>query len=68
MPAYFPAREKFYRCFVRRSAEHFFVPSVLHTDEAGFGRDNIINIHNQHQWTEENFKVYPLQTSAAVQH
>jgi hypothetical protein len=41
---------------LQRSAEHFFVPSVLHTDEAGFGRDNIINIHNQHQWTEENFQ------------
>jgi hypothetical protein len=27
---------------------------VLFTDEACFGRDGIINIHNQHQWAEEN--------------
>jgi hypothetical protein len=27
---------------------------VLFTDEANFGRDCIINIHNKNQWTEEN--------------
>jgi hypothetical protein len=27
---------------------------VLFTDEAHFGRDGIINIHNQHQWAGEN--------------
>jgi hypothetical protein len=54
MPADFPARENFHRCFLQRSADYFFVPSVLLTDEAHFGRDGIISIHNQHQWAEEN--------------
>jgi hypothetical protein len=34
--------------------EKFFVSSVVFTDEARFGRDGIIYIHNQHQWAEEN--------------
>jgi hypothetical protein len=54
MPADFPARENFSRCFVQRSAEHFFVLSLLFKNEARFSRDEIINIHNQHQWAEEN--------------
>jgi hypothetical protein len=37
-----------------RSAEPFCVSSVLFTDEARFGRDGTISIHNQHQWAEEN--------------
>jgi hypothetical protein len=41
-------------CFCSISAEHFFVSSVLFTDEAHFSRYAIINIHNQHQWEEEN--------------
>jgi hypothetical protein len=52
MPADFPAREIF--CHVRRRAEHFFVSSAHFTDEARFDRDGIINIHNQHQWSEDN--------------
>jgi hypothetical protein len=36
--------------FNARSAENFFVLSVLFTDEERFGTDNVINIHNQHQW------------------
>jgi hypothetical protein len=35
-------------------SEHFFASSVLFTDETCFSRDGIINIHNQHQWVEEN--------------
>jgi hypothetical protein len=54
MPADFPARENICRCFVQRSADHFFLSSVLLIDEARFGIDGNINIHNQHQWTEEN--------------
>jgi hypothetical protein len=27
---------------------------VLFPDEAGFGRDGIINFHNYHQWAEDN--------------
>jgi hypothetical protein len=50
MPSDFPARENFCRYFVQRSAEHFFVSSALFADEAHFGIDAIINIHNQHQW------------------
>jgi 6-pyruvoyl-tetrahydropterin synthase len=46
MPADFPTRENFCRCFVQRSAEHLFVSSELFTDEARFGRDSIMNIHN----------------------
>jgi hypothetical protein len=48
----FPSGETFCWCFVLRSVGHFFVSSVLFTDEARFGRDSIINIHNQHQWAE----------------
>jgi hypothetical protein len=40
--------------FNARSSEHSFVSSVLFTDEALFGRDGIINIHNQHQQAEDN--------------
>jgi hypothetical protein len=39
-----PAREKFCRCFV----EHFFVSSVLFTDQAHSLREGMMNIHNQH--------------------
>jgi hypothetical protein len=52
MPADFPARENCCRCFVQRSAEHFYVYSVPFTDEPHFGIDGIVNIHNQHQWAE----------------
>jgi hypothetical protein len=40
--------------FFQQSAEHFFASSVLLSDEAHFGRDGVIDIHNQHQWAEEN--------------
>jgi hypothetical protein len=46
--------EIFCQCFVPQSAEHFFLSSVLFTDEVRFGTGGIINIHNQHQWAEEN--------------
>jgi hypothetical protein len=54
MPVDFPARDNFCWCFAQRSAENVFVSSVLFTNEAHFGRNCIINIHNQHQWAEEN--------------
>jgi hypothetical protein len=34
MPVDFPTRENFSVCFIHKSAEHFFVSSVLFTDEA----------------------------------
>jgi hypothetical protein len=40
-----------------QNAEHFFVSLVPFTEEACFGRDSIINIHSQYQWTEENHGV-----------
>jgi hypothetical protein len=54
MPADFPAQDNFSRYFLQRSAEHFFVSSLLFTNEAHFDRDSIINIYKLHQWTEEN--------------
>jgi hypothetical protein len=54
MTADFPERGNLCRCFVQQSAEYFLALSVLFTDEACFSRDDIINIHNQHQWAEEN--------------
>jgi hypothetical protein len=54
MPADSPARENLCPCFVQRSAEFFFVLSVVFIVEARFGGDEIISIHNQHQWVEEN--------------
>jgi hypothetical protein len=32
----------------------FFVSSVLFIYQTRFGRNGIINIHNQHQWAEKN--------------
>jgi hypothetical protein len=40
--------------FNARNAEHFFVSSVLFTEEGRFGRDSFINIHNHHQGSDEN--------------
>jgi hypothetical protein len=54
MPADLLARVNVYRYFVERSAEHFFVSLVFFTNETRFGRDGTINIHNQHQWEQEN--------------
>lgn len=31
-----------------------FIPSILFTDETGFGHDNPINLHNKHYWSDEN--------------
>lgn len=31
-----------------------FTRSILFTDEAGFGRDGLINLHNEHYWSDEN--------------
>jgi hypothetical protein len=44
----------FCRYIVQRRAQHFFLLSVHFTGQARFGRDGIINIHDQHQWTEDN--------------
>jgi hypothetical protein len=66
MPADSPARENFSRYFLQRSAEYIFVSSVPFTDEAYFGTENIIIIHNQHQWAEEN--LYGVMYSRHQQH
>lgn len=31
-----------------------FISSILFTDEAGFGHDGPINLHNEHYWSDEN--------------
>jgi hypothetical protein len=54
MPADFLARENICRCFVQRNTENVYVLSVIFADEARFVIDCIINIHNQHQWAEED--------------
>lgn len=30
------------------------ISSILFTDEAGFSRDGILNLHNMHHWSDEN--------------
>jgi hypothetical protein len=40
--------------FNARNAEHFFALSVLLTDVTRSSTDGIVNIHNQHQWAEDN--------------
>jgi hypothetical protein len=34
--------------------EPSFLNCVLWTDEAGFTRDGVMNLHNLHVWAEEN--------------
>jgi hypothetical protein len=59
----FPAQGKFVGVVFREMLRIFFVSSVLFTDKARLGRDGIINIHNQHQWSEENSN---LDTSSSL--
>jgi hypothetical protein len=66
MPADFPVLQNIRLCFVQRKAEHFFVSSVLFTDETRFGRDGIINIHNQHQWEGGNPHGVDASSSSAL--
>jgi hypothetical protein len=40
--------------FVKHRAEFLFLLAVLFSEEAGFGRDGIINFHNHYQWAEDN--------------
>jgi hypothetical protein len=40
--------------FVEQCAKHPFHSPLLVSDEAGFGRDGIINFHKHNQWTEDN--------------
>jgi hypothetical protein len=51
LPAGFLGRENFFRCFVQWNAFLSFFNAS--TNEACFGRDGVISIHNQHQWAEE---------------
>jgi hypothetical protein len=53
MPADLLAWGNVCRYFLQRSGEYFFISLVLFTNKTCFGRDGIISIHNQHQWTEE---------------
>jgi hypothetical protein len=53
-PADCPAWETSCQWFVQHSAEPPFLLSVLFSNEAGIGRHDIINVHNHHQWTEDN--------------
>jgi hypothetical protein len=54
MPVDFPRRENYSLCPVQRSDEHFYVSSALFKDEERFDSDGVHNIHNQHQWPEDN--------------
>jgi hypothetical protein len=49
-----PARKTLWQWFVQQCAEPPFLSSVSFSYAAGFGRDGIINLHNHHQWTEDN--------------
>jgi hypothetical protein len=40
--------------FYSTISEYFTISSMLFTDEARFSTYGIINVHNQHQWAEEN--------------
>jgi hypothetical protein len=53
-PADIPARKTLRQWFVQQCAKPLLLLSVSFSDEAGFGRDGIINLHNHHQWTEDN--------------
>lgn len=51
----YPARVQFAEWFLEKQRiEAQFVGKVLFTDEAGFGRNGVINCHNLHQWQEDN--------------
>lgn len=51
----YPARRRFCQWFVRKCTENpAFTALILFTDEAGFTRDGIHNVHNQHVWADEN--------------
>jgi len=39
--------------FLSKGLLHF-ISSVFFTNEADFSGDGITNVHNKHQWTEEN--------------
>lgn len=54
-PADFPARLAFCNWFLQKHIRSpAFVSSVIFTDEATFSRDGIVNLHNQHVWSDEN--------------
>lgn len=51
-------RMQFCRWLLRSyAANHRFLSLVLCTDEATFGRDGTINLHNRHTWSRDNTHV-----------
>jgi hypothetical protein len=40
--------------YFQRCVDQFFVSSALFAYNSSFRKDGVINIHNQHQWGEEN--------------
>jgi hypothetical protein len=53
MPADFPAPENLCPCFLTKCSAFLCLVSGPYS-QARFGGDEIISIHNQHQWAEEN--------------
>jgi hypothetical protein len=53
-PADCPARETLYLWFVMQCVEPPFILSVLFSDGAGFGRNDIRNFQIHHQWIWDN--------------
>lgn len=54
-PVDFPARVQFSQWFVQNYVQNpAFLQSILYTDEAGFGRNGVINCHNFHVWSDQN--------------
>lgn len=54
-PDDYPARLQYATWFLRNQRRNnFFISNIMFTDEAGFGRDGVINSHNLHLWHDEN--------------
>lgn len=48
-------RQQFCGWLIQKCAEEpNFLRSILFTDEAGFTRDGVFNVHNTHIWSDEN--------------
>lgn len=50
----YPARLNFCYWFLQQSADQAFAVTVLYTDEATFTKDGVTNLHNNHNWADEN--------------
>jgi hypothetical protein len=53
-PADCSAHDTSCQWFVQQCAEPFFLLSVLFSNQAGFGRESLINFHNHHEWAENS--------------